>query len=471
MALIFDDRNYTTRTMEADGQSVMFRAFEHIVYVEHPVDPAYEAINIYAPECLFHGETINGYDLHTAPILFENNVGGFFPSEPRTPKDEMFGHTSTTFYALLHGFVVAVPGARGRTNRTADGKYYGKAPAGMTDLKAASRYLWANATRIPGDVCCMFSVGTSAGGGYSALMGAYDSDVDYEPYLEKLGAAKTTAPFLGIACYCPVTDLEHADAAYEWQFRGIHDFHRRHMRMDEGGRPHFSEIDDIMTDEQIKFSESLVEAFPKYLNSLELVSPEGKALRLDANGVGSFRDYISGKIAQTAQKAADKGETVERPGVILEGGKVVGVEFAAFMRGITRMKEAPAFDAVSMMGFENNLFGHEDTDNTHFTAFSFDRSTSQTPKMADSTIMRMTNPLSYMKPGSALSKYWRFRMGTNDRDVGFATPAILALTLEKLGCQVDYALTWNEHHGGDFDLPELFQWIDAVVKENQETKG
>jgi hypothetical protein len=48
--------------------------------------------------------------------------------------------------------------------------------------------------------------------------------------------------------------------------------------------------------------------------------------------------------------------------------------------------------------------------------------------------------------------------------VGFATPAILALTLEKLGCQVDYALVWNQPHGGDFDLPELFQWIDTVVR-------
>jgi acetyl esterase/lipase len=463
MALIFDENKYTIRTMEAEGQSVTFRAFENLVCVEHPVDPAYQAVSIYVPECFYHGERIGGYDLHTAPILFENNVGGFFPSELRPPEHEMFGHTSTAFFALLHGYVVAIPAARGRTNRTQDGRFYGKAPAGMADLKAAARYLWANGARIPGDVRKMFSVGTSAGGGLSALMGAYDCDGDYEPLLKELGAAEVEARFLGICCYCPVTDLEHADAAYEWQFRGIYDYHRRHMRKDEGGRPHFSQEDGELTPRQVELSEELAQAFPAYLNSLELTAPDGSPLCLDENGLGSFRDYITGKIAQAAQKALDRGEAIAQSGVTVEDGKTA-VDFQAFMKGITRMKEAPAFDDVTMHSFENNLFGDEHTDNMHFTPFSLERSTSDAPKLADPTVLRMVNPLSYMKAGSALAGHWRFRMGTADRDVGFATPAILALTLEKLGCQVDYALVWNQPHGGDFDLPELFQWIDTVVR-------
>lgn len=469
MALIFDESKYTVRTMEAEGQRVTFRAFENIVCVERPVDPVYQAISIYVPECFYRGETISGYDLHTAPILFENNVGGFFPSEPRNPEHEMFGHTSTSFFALLHGYVVATPGARGRTNRTGDGKFYGKAPAGMVDLKAAARYLWANAERIPGDVRRMFSLGTSAGGGLSALLGTYDSDGDYEPLLKELGAAEVPVRLLGIGCYCPVTDLEHADAAYEWQFRGIYDYHRMHMHMDEGGRPQFSAEDGEMTVRQVELSGELAQRFPEYVNSLGLTAPDGSPLQLDEGGFGPFRDYITGKLAQAAQNALNAGELVEQPGVAVEDGKVVRVDFQAFMKGITRMKETPAFDDVSMHSFENNLFGDETTDNMHFSSFSLERSTSEAPKMADPTVLRMMNPLSYMKPGSALAKHWRFRMGTNDRDVGFATPAILALTLQNLGCQVDYALAWREPHGGDFDLPELFQWIDAVVQADQGT--
>lgn len=464
MSLIFDDSKYTVRTMEAEGQSVTFRAFENIVCVERPVDPVYQAISIYVPECFYHGESVNGYDLHTAPILFENNVGGFFPCEPRNPEHEMFGHTSTAFFALLHGYVVATPGARGRTNRAADGTYYGKAPAGMVDLKAAARYLWANARRIPGNIHRMFSLGTSAGGGYSALMGTYDDDMDYEPLLKGIGAAEATVRFLGVGCYCPVTDLEHTDAAYEWQFRGIHDYHRMHMQMDEGGRPQFSAEDGKMTPLQVELSEELAGRFPEYLNSLALNAPDGSPLRLNEDGAGSFRDYLSGKITEAAQKALDSGEVVDQQGLTVCGGKVTGIDFHAFMQGITRMKTAPAFDDVSMHSFENDLFGDAGTACQHFSAFSFDHSTNETPEMADPQVLRMTNPLSYMKSNSMLAKHWRIRMGTEDRDVGFATPAILALMLQKTGCQVDYALTWKERHGGDFDLPELFQWIDAVVK-------
>ena len=47
--------------------------------------------------------------------------------------------------ALSKGYVVASPGARGRTELT------GKAPAAIVDLKAAVRYLKANDKVMPGD--------------------------------------------------------------------------------------------------------------------------------------------------------------------------------------------------------------------------------------------------------------------------------------------------------------------------------
>ena len=74
--------------------------------------------------------------------------------------------------ALLRGLVVACPGARGRTLRGADGRWTGKAPAAIVDLKAAVRWLRAQADRMPGDTRRIVSNGTSAGGALSSLLGA-----------------------------------------------------------------------------------------------------------------------------------------------------------------------------------------------------------------------------------------------------------------------------------------------------------
>ena len=464
MSLRFDPDKYEIRTMEDGRQSVTYRAFENLVYVEKPIDTIFQSINIYVPERFYQGEEINGYTLKTAPILFGNNVGGFFPSEPRTPEHEMFGHTSTTFYALIHGYVVATPGARGRVNQAEDGTYYGKGQAGIVDLKAALRYLWYNADVIPGNINHIISNGTSAGGGYSALIGCYDNAAGYEAYLKALGAADAREEVFAASCYCPVTDLEHADLAYEWQFAGLPDFHRMHMKMGEGGRPQFSAVDGVMTEKRVALSNELAALFPAYLNSLGLIGPDGDALTLNENGDGSFKDYILGLLAASAQGALDRGEDVSLPGIQIEDGRLVSVDFAAYMKGITRMKEAPPFDDVTMLNFENNLFGDETHDNAHFTAFSFDRSEQAEPLMASADVIRMMNPLNYMKDRSKLTQHWRFRQGTDDRDIGFATPAILALTLKKLGLDVDYALTWGEKHGGDFDVPDLFGWIDGLCK-------
>ena len=52
---------------------------------------------------------------------------------------------------------------------------------------------------------------------------------------------------LRLPATCPITNLEHADMAYEWEFCGVNDFHRANMKMDEGGRPVFTPVDGEMT--------------------------------------------------------------------------------------------------------------------------------------------------------------------------------------------------------------------------------
>ena len=71
--------------------------------------------------------------------------------------------TNTIVEALAHGYIVASPGARGRTIGN------GKAPSAIVDLKAAVRYLKYNDKRMPGDANKIISNWTSAGGALSTL--------------------------------------------------------------------------------------------------------------------------------------------------------------------------------------------------------------------------------------------------------------------------------------------------------------
>ena len=173
-SLDLDTTKYEKKMMTVDGKKVAFRAYENRVYVAHPVDTTYQAMNIYVPEGYFKGKSINGYTAKTAPIFLPNTVGGYMPGEPGQPseQDRMTGGANAILVALSKGYVVAAPGARGRTNQGTDGSYTGKAPALIVDMKAAVRYLRHNSGRVPGDTEKIISNGTSAGGALSSLIGA-----------------------------------------------------------------------------------------------------------------------------------------------------------------------------------------------------------------------------------------------------------------------------------------------------------
>ena len=41
-----------------------------------------------------------------------------------------------------------------------------------------------------------------------------------------MGAADERDDIFAASCYCPITNLENADKAYEWEFCGINDYHK-----------------------------------------------------------------------------------------------------------------------------------------------------------------------------------------------------------------------------------------------------
>lgn len=178
--LCFPAEGFTTESFNG----FVCRVWKDVPYCTSPVD-AIQRLHLYAPACYFEGGSINGYTLKTAPIFLPNTVGGYMPGEPAEAGFDQNGHPNTVLQALMHGYVVACAGIRGRSTKN----NAGKAPALIVDMKAAIRYLRHNAAVIPGDTERMITSGTSAGGALSALTGASGNADGYEAYLEAIGAA------------------------------------------------------------------------------------------------------------------------------------------------------------------------------------------------------------------------------------------------------------------------------------------
>ena len=238
ISLDFDASKYTEEHMDCEGQDVAYRAYRDIVYVAHPAAADAEQMNIFIPAAYFTGGTVNGYTAKTAPIFLPNGVGGYMPGMAGEPAIGDHGATgpNAALVALSRGYVVAAPAIRGRTTQDAAGAYVGKAPAFIVDYKAAVRYLRHNQALLPaGDTEKIISDGTSAGGALSALLGATGNSPDYAPYLSAIGAADERDDIFASMDYCPITNLEHADMAYEWMFSGVNEYHQSSMPPMAGG--------------------------------------------------------------------------------------------------------------------------------------------------------------------------------------------------------------------------------------------
>lgn len=378
--LTFSPDSYTSGTVN----SVSYRAYTNITYVASPVNESYQRMSIFIPETYISGGTINGYTASTAPIFMPNSVGGYMAGQISSPSSN-----NSAGQALAKGYVVVSPAIRGRNVDN------GTAPACIVDYKAAVRYLKANKSNLPaGNTDKIISSGTSAGGAISALLGATGNSSDYDTWLDAIGAADATDDIFASMCYCPITNLDHADGAYEWTFGG-----------------------------DSTASTTLASQFISYVNGL------GLGYTLNSDGSGTFADYLES----------------------------TGITLSTY--GATRDKtQIPAFDRLDLSSAENNEFGDK-----HFTDYGYNNNTASSNGMADSAIIKAMNPMNYIGTADT-AQYWRIRHGTEDRDTSIAIPALLALKLENSGCTVDFEPAQGERHGGDYDLNELFDWIDSICK-------
>ena len=247
-----------------------------IQYCENPADISYETLAVFVPGGYMDAEDngdgtytckidetseVGTYTATTAPIVMPINTPGYSAMAPLT------SYSSFTEYTD-EGFVYVHAGCRGRD---------AGAPAGVTDLKAAVRYLRYTDDSVPGDAESIFTFGMSGGGAQSALMGATGDSALYDTYLEEIGAVSGVSDaVLGSMCWCPITNLDTADEAYEWM-----------MGVTRSG----------LSEEEQKISDMLAKAFAEYINNAGIKDSDGNILTLSESEdgmyqAGSYYDYM-----------------------------------------------------------------------------------------------------------------------------------------------------------------------------------
>ena len=255
-------------------------------YAASPADSSYETMGIFVPGAYFtasdNGDgtytctvneagAIGQYTAVTAPLILPVNTPGYSAMAAPTGYSSSMGYGSISDYTNA-GMIVIFAGARGRD---------AGAPAGVTDFKAAIRYTRYNADLLPGDMNSIFSLGMSGGGAQSALIGATGNSALYDPYLEAIGAVMTESDAVkGSMCWCPITNLDVADEAYEWN-----------MGNTRGD----------LSEENQAYSDGMALAFAEYINQLGLTDEEGNMLTLaeSEEGIyqsGSYYDYVKSVI-------------------------------------------------------------------------------------------------------------------------------------------------------------------------------
>lgn len=268
---------------------------EDILYTQKAKAPKFQRMSIFVPKEYMDvpGNIVpegqhGSYTAQTAPVVFANNAAGYM----QMPHTWLGGPRDESGKYLKEGMIYVTCGSRGRESRDADGKLCGKSPWTLVDLKTAIRFLRHNRAVLPGNPEHIISVGWSAGGAMSALLGVTGNHPDYLPYLEENGAfLEESDAVYGAQIYCPIIDLDHADIAYEWMFGA--DKENENSPAGPAG---------VMTEFQEALSAKLTAQYITYFNSLGLTDPsDGTLLLIHSDGrSGSGYEYLMKQLEASA---------------------------------------------------------------------------------------------------------------------------------------------------------------------------
>ena len=483
-SLDFSSYSYTTGTMSVTTgtgtYSISYRLYPNIVYVTNPVDVnltcststssgaggplgpggssgsvpcfEYQSMNVLVPVA------IDGASVTTtnAPILLDVNVAGY------TSTSTWGGSQVSTNgqYGLANGYVVVSPGCRGRDLTDSAGNYIGKAPAGIVDLKSAVRYIRYNynSGKFPGDANKIIASGGSAGAALASLLGASGNSSLYDSYFAAIGAAYAGDNILAVGAYSPITNLDHADMSYEWEYGDV------------------------------DYSGALVnQTYSGDLKALFTAYQNGLALAGDSNFGTITSDNIDTYILNTylipsanqylaALSSSARSTYLSQHAWIAwnSGTNTASFAFADYVAYIGRSKGLPAFDSLNLSepNTENYEFGNATTNARHFTDFSLRNDSSNPDPTAaipsdEQTIVNMMNPMYFIGlKNSSIAPYFFIRDGAKATDTSCMVIVDLATSLENLlgSSHVNAWEYWDGGHAVNEDPDAFIAWTAGFTK-------
>ncbi|MFE9686676.1 subtype B tannase [Streptomyces sp. NPDC006285] len=481
-ALVFDKDDYAELTetiTDAAGKNheVVYHFYKPRDYVTNPSDDTHQSLVVSVPVKI-DGKAV---DASRAPIILANAVGAYMPSTvakatgvgqnalemtgmgampsampsgiPSGGTGAVNGMVNLAKLALVAGYVSVEPGARGRSLTDASGSYYGTAPAAIVDLKAAVRYVRFNKGRIPGNTDRIVSTGTSAGGAMSALLGASGDSPLYDRHLKEAGAADASDAIFATGTWCPITDLEHADAAYEWNWGA-----------------NVTQSTGKTVDQAV--SKELQSQFAEYQASLKLKGLKGfgplTARNYDEYLLETYLQPSATKYLAALSDSDRAAYLAENTFITWSDGKAIFTWDDYLTHVGPRKKSAPAFDAFDLSAGENNEFGTGTTKARHFTTYSLrNDTTGLTAKRLDGDLpelLRLMNPMHFIaQHNPRRAKHWWIRLGTSDSDTSLTVSANLAAALNDVGDHVDHEYYWDQGHATNTDPGDFITWVAKIT--------
>ena len=459
-----------------------------------------------------------------APIVMPVDTPGYAAMKPPTT----YSYEKVKAY-VSQGLIYAFAGCRGRYNPGLD--FIEGAPWAVTDLKSAIRYLRLNRDLIPGDTDKIYTFGMSGGGAQSCLMGVTGNSELYDAYLKDNGAAMTDAKgnplgdnVKGSQCWCPITNLDIADAAYEWNLGQYYSFGTR-----KDGT--FTKL----------LSDDLSQVYVKYVNDIKLKDPNGNVLTLTNTNEGSYYNYLKSIIEQSLnnflsdttfpftpdsrkkeyprslleEESTDSTtyNTVEdyinalnseKQWVIYDKSKNTATitsvgDFVAKCKNAS--KSVGAFDDLERTQGENYVFGTSYTEYVkHFDKYmaqllnekndTYSKASNWNESYPDEYLndlddkdiigndithrVNMYNPMYYLidyyegYKKSKVADYFRINTGIFQSDTGNVVEMNLYLALLNYGKKVNFTTVWEKYHvtaerTGDSDT-NFIKWIYEIEK-------
>ena len=512
-----------------------------VVYCTNPATTDYNSLGIYVPAnylscsssssgkytCTVNSSgTVGSYKASTAPIVMPINTAGYSAQKGPTS----YSYSGLSDY-LNAGLIYVYAGCRGRH----EGESYNSgAPWGVTDLKAAIRYIRYNSDLLPGDKDSIFSFGHSGGGAQSCLLGVAGDSTLYTDYLSAIGAATQDSngknisdSIKGSQCWCPITNLDTADMAYEWNMGQYYSTNTR--------------ASGTFTKQ---LSNDLSAQYVSYINSIGLKDEDGNTLSLSTttSNSGTYYDYLKSIIEESLNNFFSDTtfpwtRKDEKPGPRpenLEEEKTFNTisEYISFLNSenewvkydstknkyiITNIgdfvkncksasKKVGAFDDLNRNQAENQVFGISGTNySKHFDKIMYNLLNNNKEKYQTksdwkdsypddylndfddkdslqseiSYRLNMYNPMYYLISyyqgfnTSDVADYFRINSGIFQSDTGNVVEMNLYLALMNLGKKVNFTNVWEKQHTkaerkGDSDT-NFINWIAEIENVNDDT--